>query len=52
MINLFLLFPSILIHDVDKNETDVERVTLSFNTFVRGTIGGKAQLSEVTIPKA
>lgn len=42
-----LLFPSVLMHDVDKNETDIERVTLSFNTFVRGVIGGKKQLTQV-----
>jgi len=47
-----VVFPSVLIHDVGKNETNVERVTLSFNTFVSGTIGGKAQLSEVAIPIA
>ena len=45
-----ILFPSVLVHDVGRNETAIDRVTLSFNTFIRGPIGNKAQLTEVDIP--
>ena len=45
-----ILFPSTLAHDVDRNETSKERITLSFNTFVRGPLGGKQQLTAVDIP--
>ena len=46
---MLMLFPSLLEHDVDKNTSDRTRSSISFNTFVRGTIGGKEQLTEVTI---
>lgn len=46
---MLILFPSLLEHDVDKNTSDRTRSSISFNTFVRGTIGGKEQLTEVTI---
>lgn len=44
-----ILFPSTLEHDVEKNETDIERISLSFNTFVRGSIGETLQLTQVDI---
>ena len=44
-----ILFPSVVEHDVEKNESSKERTTLSFNTFVRGEIGGSAQLTEIKI---
>lgn len=44
-----LLFPSLLEHDVEKNESSRERATISFNTFVRGIVGNSAQLTEVTL---
>jgi len=46
-----IIFPSVLDHDVEKNNSDLERITLSFNTFVRGTIGSQTRLSQVEIPK-
>jgi len=42
-----ILFPSLVEHDVEKNKSSRERITLSFNTFVRGEIGNSAQLTEV-----
>ena len=33
-----LLFPSDLEHEVFVNESEVERISLSFNTFVKGTL--------------
>ena len=44
-----LLFPSLIEHDVQENKTSKERVTISFNTFVRGELGNKAQLTQVQI---
>jgi len=46
---MLMLFPSLLEHDVDKNMSGRTRSSLSFNTYVRGTLGGKEQLTEVTI---
>jgi len=44
-----ILFPSLVEHDVEKNNTNNIRTSLSFNTFVRGEIGNKSQLTEITI---
>jgi len=46
---MLMLFPSLLEHDVDKNASDRIRSSISFNTYVRDTVGGKEQLTEVTI---
>ena len=34
------LFPSTLMHSVERNKSDVERISLSFNTFIKGQLGG------------
>jgi len=34
-----VIFPSSMVHDVDNNESDKDRVTISFNTFIRGEMG-------------
>lgn len=47
---MLMLFPSLLEHGVEKNTSDQVRTSISFNTFVRGTVGGKEQLTEVLIP--
>lgn len=46
-----ILFPSTVEHDVERNKSSNDRITLSFNTFVRGSLGGDAQLTKVNIPK-
>ncbi len=46
---MLLLFPSLLEHDVEANKSDRMRSSISFNTFVRGAVGGKEQLTEVLI---
>jgi hypothetical protein len=46
---MLMLFPSLLEHDVGQNKSDCERRSVSFNTYVRGTIGGKDQLTEIEI---
>jgi len=44
-----LLFPSYLEHSVPVNITNQKRISLSFNTFVRGEIGSKSSLSQVVL---
>ena len=44
-----MLFPSLLEHDVAENTSDRMRTSISFNTFVRGKVGGSRQLTEVEI---
>ena len=46
---MLMLFPSLLEHDVERNTSDRMRTSLSFNTYVRGIVGGKEQLTEVNI---
>ena len=46
---MLMLFPSQLEHDVEKNRSKRTRRSLSFNTFVRGTVGGREQLTEINI---
>ena len=46
---MLVLFPSLLEHDVETNRTQRIRTSLSFNTYVRGVVGGREQLTEVTI---
>ena len=44
-----MLFPSLVEHDVEQNRSDKVRTSISFNTYVRGVVGGKEQLTEVKI---
>lgn len=46
---MLVLFPSSVEHDVDRNESGRTRSSLSFNTFVRGVVGGRNQLTRVEI---
>ena len=46
---MLILFPSLLEHDVERNKADGVRRSLSFNTFVRGVVGGSKQLTEVDL---
>lgn len=39
--NEMFLFPSTLLHSVDKNESDLERYSVAFNFFPRGKLGTK-----------
>lgn len=43
------LFPSYLPHSVPKNESDKTRISISFNTFITGTIGEKKGLTELEL---
>jgi uncharacterized protein (TIGR02466 family) len=44
-----VLFPSNLMHSVDKNKTDNTRISLSFNTFVKGKLGKRSHLNELEL---
>ena len=44
--NTLLLFPSKLTHHVDQVKSDKTRISLAFNTFIKGKIGG-SNLSEL-----
>ena len=44
-----LLFPSYLTHGVQLNEVDTTRVSLSFNTFYKGTLGVKQDATYLEI---
>ena len=46
---MLMLFPSLLEHDVGENTSDRVRTSVSFNTYVRGMVGGREQLTEVNI---
>jgi uncharacterized protein (TIGR02466 family) len=43
--NDICLFPSVVMHSVDPNESDEERCSLAFNVFARGEIGQLHKLS-------
>ena len=46
-----LLFPSHVTHFVGPNQSDTPRISLSLNTFIKGTIGQKDLLTEVFFGK-
>ena len=37
--NTLVIFPSTLRHTVEENESDIDRVSLSFNSFASGSVG-------------
>jgi uncharacterized protein (TIGR02466 family) len=45
-----LLFPSSLTHYVSPVQTDTQRVSISFNTFLRGDIGNADSAAGITLP--
>jgi hypothetical protein len=40
-----LIFPSFLQHNVEENMSDIDRISISFNTFYRGNIGSEEDLT-------
>ena len=44
-----ILFPSFLSHEVSQKIGDNLRTSLSFNTYVKGTIGEKMELTELIL---
>ena len=47
--NKLILFPSSLTHMVETVQSDETRISISFNTFLEGTIGDAKQLTELWI---
>ena len=48
--NELVLFPSWLDHKVDINKKATkDRISISFNTFVRGNLGGRKSLTELIL---
>ena len=44
-----LLFPSSLVHGVEKKKGNNIRISLSFNVFFKGTVGNKTNLTELIL---
>jgi uncharacterized protein (TIGR02466 family) len=42
---MLILFPSDMLHEVGLNESQEERISLSFNTFFKGSFGNKEEMS-------
>ena len=50
VINELILFPSWLSHCVDKNKkATTDRVSISFNTFVKGSLGKREELTKLIL---
>lgn len=47
--NTLVIFPSTLRHTVEENESDIDRVSLSFNTFVSGSVGSTLQKTRLIL---
>jgi ectoine hydroxylase-related dioxygenase (phytanoyl-CoA dioxygenase family) len=44
-----VIFPSYLYHQVKENTTDEIRISLAFNTFIKGTVGNYENANELNI---
>ena len=47
--NDIIFFPSTLLHEVSPNNSDKNRISLSFNVFVKGTLGTTITLNELNL---
>jgi len=47
--NMLVIFPSSLMHNVPTVKSDQVRISLAFNTFVKGVLGKDDQLSRVNL---
>ena len=47
--NTLILFPSLLWHSVDINNYEKERISLSFNTFIRGKLSTDSYLADLEL---
>lgn len=47
--NSVVLFPSSTTHSVDENTTDTDRISLSFNIFIKGSIGSEKSLTHLIL---
>ena len=48
--NMLVVFPSTVIHTVQQNKGDSLRISLAFNTFIKGTLGSRKTLTELKLP--
>ena len=48
-ISKIILFPSWLMHEVRAKEGDNERISLAFNTFIKGDIGDERVLNRLIL---
>jgi uncharacterized protein (TIGR02466 family) len=46
---MLILFRSHLLHEVSSKLNENVRISLAFNTFIKGTWGSKSELSEITV---
>ena len=46
---MLVIFPSSLMHNVPTVKSDQVRISLAFNTFVKGVLGKDDQLSRVNL---
>ena len=47
--NRLFLYPSTLEHSVPKNQSDKERISLAFNTFIKGSVGDNQQRTRLRL---
>jgi len=47
--NTLILFPSNMKHEVKRNTSSTTRISLAFNSFVKGTLGKPEQLKELNL---
>ena len=47
--NRLFLYPSTLQHSVTKNKSNVERISLAFNTFIKGFVGDNQQRTRLRL---
>ena len=47
--NMLILFPSSIWHSVELNTSSITRVSLSFNTFLKGDISGNNYLADLKL---
>ena len=48
--NALVIFPSTLTHQVPEVKHDTPRISLSFNTFIRGDVGSDSDLTALILP--
>ena len=47
--NQIVLFPSVMLHSVEKHHGDYNRISIAFNTFVKGEFGSKQGLTHLKL---
>jgi hypothetical protein len=47
--NTLYLFPSTLSHSVPNNESDIDRIALAFNTFIKGYCGNNFKMTGLVL---